>query len=279
MDIRDEEIRKIEGMAKVMRYKALKMAFSAGANGAHLGAGMSSMEILASLYGGIMKFDAKNPRCKNRDRLIISKAHCVLSYYTALVQAGFIDDQDLDLFETNEGYLPGHPVMNEDKGIEFSGGSLGLGLSLGVGMALAAKKTEKDHRIFVILGDGECDEGSVWEAAMSAAHFKLDNLVAIIDRNRLQYDGETHDIMDLGDFNSKWQSFGWETTEIDGHNVAEIYDSLNGGRKTIGKPYVVIANTVKGKGVSFMENRREWHHARLTKDQYDAAIKELNNLG
>lgn len=275
MDKRSETIKRIEQMTKAMRGQALKMAYFAGSNGAHLGAGLSSMEIMATLYGGIMNFDIKNPTWEKRDRLIVSKAHCVLSYYTALSQAGFIDPKDLDLFETNESYLPGHPVMNTDKGIEFSGGSLGLGLSLGVGLGIAAKKSGSDHRIFVLLGDGECDEGTIWEAAMSASHFKLDNLVAIIDRNKLQYDGDTNEIMDLGDLSSKWRSFGWDIMEINGHSVAEIYESLTKDNKQAGRPNVVIAHTVKGKGVSFMENKKEWHHSRLTKDQFEAALKEL----
>ncbi len=276
MDTRSETIKRIKDMTKVMRGLALKMAYSSGPNGAHLGAGMSSMEIMATLYGGIVNFDVNNPTWEKRDRLIVSKAHCVLSYYTALSQAGFIDTKDLDLFETNESYLPGHPVINPEKGIEFSGGSLGMGLSLGVGLGLSAKMSGSEHRIYVLLGDGECDEGTIWEAAMSAAHFKLDNLVAIVDRNNLQYDGDTHEIMDLGNIGLKWESFGWKTIEIDGHNVSEVYDALINCKSYTGNPCVIIANTVKGKGVSFMENKKEWHHSRLTKDQFEAALKELN---
>ena len=276
MKTQEEIISEIEKMAHNMRKKALNMAFSAGANGAHLGPGLSAMEIIASLYGGVMNLDPKNPRWGKRDRFIVSKAHCVLAYYTALAQVGYIATEDLDTFESNGGYLPGHPVMNENKGIEFSGGSLGLGLSLGIGLALAAKKKGAGNSVYVLLGDGECNEGSVWEAAMSAAHFNVDNLIAIVDCNKLQYDGPTCDILNMADFKAKWESFGWYTVEIDGHCVHEIYDALKNRDVVIGKPYAVIAHTVKGKGVSFMENNKDWHHARITKEQYDKAMAELD---
>jgi len=268
----------IEKMALNMRKRALKMALSAGTNGSHLGPGLSVMEIIASLYGGVMKLDPKNPKWEKRDRFIVSKAHCVLAYYTALAQVGYIPAEDLDTFESNGGYLPGHPVMNEDKGIEFSGGSLGMGLSLGIGVALSAKKKGLSYSTYVLLGDGECNEGSVWEAAMSAAHFNVDNLIAIVDCNKLQYDGPTCDILNMAEFKAKWRSFGWETVEIDGHCVPDIYDVLKNRKLAAGKPYAVIAHTVKGKGVSFMENNKDWHHSRLTKDLYDKAIAELKEV-
>jgi transketolase len=164
--------------------------------------------------------------------------------------------------------------MNPAKGIETSSGSLGMGLSLGIGVALAGKKAQKDYSVYVLMGDGECGEGAVWEAAMSAAHYGLDNLIAIVDRNELQYDGFTREIMDLGDFGAKWRSFGWEVAEIDGHSVREIFDALYPRPRILDTPYVVIAHTIKGKGVSFMENNREWHHGRLSKSQYAAAVAE-----
>lgn len=274
--VSDELVNKAERMAKTMRRNALEMAFQAGHNGAHLGPGFSMMELAAVLYGGILRIDPANPCSPDRDRFILSKGHGVLAYYTALEQAGFITHDELMTFEQNEGFLPGHPIMNLEKGIETSSGSLGMGLSLGVGVALAGRKAKRDYRVFVMLGDGECEEGSVWEAAMSAAQYKLDNLIVIVDRNKLQYDGTTSEVMDLGDLGAKWKSFGWEVAEIDGHNVREIFAAMEERPCSAGKPYVVIAHTVKGKGVSFMENKREWHHGRLSKSQYEAAMAEQN---
>lgn len=270
----DNQIETIQRMAKDMRLSALKMAFAAGANGAHVGPGFSAIEIIATLYGGVMKLDASDPTWEGRDRFIISKAHAVLAYYNALSQVGYIPAADLSTFESNDGYLPGHPVMNPGKGIEFSGGSLGMGLGLGIGVALAAKKRKAGFSAYVLLGDGECNEGSVWEAAMSAAHFQLDNLIAIVDCNKLQYDGTTREILDMGDMRKKWESFGWASVDVDGHSVPALYEALK-SRPAASKPYAVIAHTIKGKGVSFMENNKEWHHARITKEQYEKALEEL----
>lgn len=263
-------------MAKRMREHAIHMAFAAGANGAHLGGGLSLIEIMATLYGGVLQVDPKNPLWDERDRFILSKGHGVLAYYTALAEAGFFPFEDLKKFEVNGEYLTGHPVMNLQKGIECSSGSLGMGLSLGIGIALAGKMRGKKYRTFVLMGDGECDEGSVWEAAMSASHFRLGHLIAIIDRNCLQYDGFCSDVMDLEDFRAKWEGFGWKVTEINGHDIRELSDafaSCTGPAE--GKPHVIIARTIKGKGISFMENNAAWHHSRLSQSQYDSALAEL----
>jgi transketolase len=277
MESREQIIRRIESMAKTMRKHALNMAFSAGANGAHVGSGLSIIEITATLYGAIMNLDPQNPEWEDRDRFILSKGHGTLGYYTALAVAGFFTMDELYTFEADDGFLPGQPAMNIKKGIESSSGSLGMGLSMGIGISLSAKRKNREFSAFVLMGDGECNEGSVWEAAMAAAHFKLDNLIAIIDRNRMQSDGPSADIMDMGDFAQKWSSFGWDTLEIDGHNVAEIYSAFKDASRNQGKPYVVIANTVKGKGVSFMENNNEWHHNRLSKAQHEAAMLEVGD--
>ncbi|MED1873013.1 transketolase [Brevibacillus borstelensis] len=274
---RDEAIQKIASMNKRMRKLAFDMALSAGSNGAHLGGGLSIMELLATLYGGIMKYDPQNPYWEARDRFILSKGHGVLAYYSALAEAGFFSADELEAFEQNMSPFGGHPVLNMPKGIEFSSGSLGMGLSFGLGIALAKATHRRDYNVYVLLGDGECNEGSVWEAAMAAAHYQAGNLIAVIDRNNLQYDGPNNEVMNLMNFADKWRSFGWEAVEIDGHSIPDIYDAFTNENRDPAKPYVVIANTVKGKGVSFMENNRDWHHNRLTQTQYEQAIAELEN--
>ena len=199
MKNRDKKIKKIEAMAKRMRKKVLDMALAAGASSSHFGGGLSIVDITATLYGAIMKLDPKNPKWENRDRFILSKGHGVLGYYTALSEIGYISEKDLKTFEKDGTYLFGHPVMNRSKGIEFSNGSLGMGLSLGIGVALAGKRKNIDFKVYVLMGDGECNEGSVWEAAMAAPQYKLKNLVAILDRNNMQQTGTNSEIMSVGD--------------------------------------------------------------------------------
>ena len=272
----EEKIEYISELAKKMRISAIEMGYNAGKNGAHFGGGLSCIEILACLYGGVMNIDPKNPTAEKRDIFIMSKAHGVLALYTALAHTGFFPVEDLKTFEQNETELPGHPVMNPARGIEFSGGSLGMGLSQGVGVALAYKRKNIDNHVFVLLGDGELDEGEVWEAAMSAAHFKLDNLIVIVDKNKLQLDGATFDIMDLFDIDKKFSAFGFDTYSIDGHDILKLYEVLkNAVENKNSRPKVIIADTVKGKGISFMENRVEWHHAALSQKQYEVAMLEL----
>ena len=274
----DNTICSIEEMAGRMREQALKMAYSAGSNGSHLGGGLSIIEILSTLYGGILRFDPKNPEWNERDRFIMSKGHGVLAYYTALAEAGFLSNDELLKFEVNGEFLPGHPICNMGKGIECSTGSLGMGLPFGAGIALAGKMRKKSYLTYVLLGDGECDEGTIWEAAMFASHYHLSNLIAIVDHNKLQCDGPCCEIMNLDNFQAKWESFGWEVFEVDGHNVKQLYLSLSACSQSLnGKPHVIIANTVKGKGVSFMENNKDWHHSPLSQRQYDTAIQEIRS--
>jgi transketolase len=223
-----------------------------------------------------MNLDPKNPEWADRDRFILSKGHGVLGYYTALSEIGYISEKDLKTFEKDGTYLYGHPVINRSKGIEFSNGSLGMGLSLGIGVALAGKRKKIDYKVYVLMGDGECNEGSVWEAAMAGPHYKLDNLVAIIDKNNLQQTGTNSEIMSVGDLVSKWKSFGWQVFEIDGHNVTEIYNTFLSVKNQNG-PVAIVANTVKGKGFSFSENNNSWHHAPLSSSQYEVALEELKN--
>jgi transketolase len=274
MESREQILQKLRQTAKRMRKHALDMAVAAAGNSSHFGGGLSIIDITATLYGAVMKIDPKNPDWDERDRFILSKGHGVLGYYAALVEAGFIPARDLETFEKTGSYLVGHPVMKREKGIEFSNGSLGMGLSLGIGVALAGKYRQKDYKVYVLMGDGECNEGSVWEAAMAASQFKLNNLTAIIDKNSFQLGGLNQDVMSVGDLTTKWSGFGWDVAEVDGHDIGVLYDTLISKRDSL-KPFAIIANTIKGKGVSFAENNNAWHHAVLTKAQYELAIAEL----
>ena len=267
-------LNKINEMTKRMRKNILDMSLSAGSESSHFGGGLSIVEITATLFGSIMSYDAKNPEWEDRDRFILSKGHGCLGYYTALHEIGFISKDDLMKFEKTNSYLLGHPVMNRKKGIEFSNGSLGMGLSIGIGVALAAKKRKKNYKVYVLIGDGECNEGSVWEAAMAAPNFKLNNIISIVDRNNLQQTGTNKEIMSVGDIAEKWRSFAWDVIELDGHNIKELYDAFSNERNST-KPLAIIANTIKGKGFSFSENNNDWHHKIMSKSQYELAIKEL----
>ena len=264
----------ITKMANRMRRKVLDMALAAGSDSSHFGGGLSIIEITATLYGKIMRIDRDNPQWIERDRFILSKGHGCLGYYTALAEVGYISEDDLLYFEKTGGYLYGHPVMKRDKGIDFSNGSLGMGLSLGNGVAIAGKKRNLDYSVYVLMGDGECNEGSVWEAAMAASHYKLNNLIGIVDKNNFQQTGSNAEIMSVGDLSSKWKSFGWNVIDVDGHDIGELYDAFT-IEKPSNSPTVIIAKTVKGKGFSFAENNNAWHHAPLSKSQYEAALEEL----
>ena len=268
---KEKEI-EIISLAAKLRNRSLKLALDAGKNGSHVGGGLSMVEIFATLYGCIISINKDKPKEINRDRVIVSKGHCVLSYYSVLNEFGFVTDEDLLGFETNGAMLHGHATRDVERGIEFSGGSLGLGLSYAIGVALAGKLNNLTYRVYAIIGDGECNEGIVWEAFMSASHFKLDNITVIIDHNKLQYDGDVDTIMNMGSLKTKLEAFGFHTIEVDGHNVSQLFDAFN--NKVSNKPHAIVANTVKGKGISFMENKKEWHHSILSKEQYDCAIAE-----
>lgn len=265
----------MKALAKTLRLSALQMALNSGKNGSHLGAGLSSVEIFAALYGGVLKYDLQNKADENRDRLVVSKGHCVLSYYSALRQAGFLTDEDIQSFETNGSHFHGHAMRNLDKGIEFSGGSLSMGMSFAVGQALACKKKGLTSKVFSIVGDGECDEGLIWEAAMSAANYELNSFVLIVDRNKLQYDGPTTEVMNQIDLGEKFRAFGFDVRVVDGHDVEALAKAMSEPSE---KPVCVIADTIKGKGVSFMEGVKTWHHNVLTQEQYDQAVKEVENV-
>ncbi len=265
-------IKKCKEASRRMRINAIKMTYNAGNVGAHIGGALSMIEIMSALYLGVMKYDINNPCWEERDRFILSKGHGALAQYVALKEAGFLSDKDLLTFKKNETLLYTHPYMNLKIGIEFSSGSLGQGLSLGVGSALALKRKNNNFsRVFVLLGDGECDEGSVWEAAACAKHYKLSNLVAVVDKNNLQSDGNTENVLSMKSLEEKWKSFGWNVLSVDGHSEEDLLIALS-VKSNI--PVVIIANTIKGKGVSFMENNALWHNNRLTEEQFARAIEE-----
>jgi transketolase len=275
----DQKVKSIEKIKKFsvkIRENILSMAYAAGSSSAHIGGALSIADIVSLLFFHKMKIDLKNPLNENRDRFILSKGHACLAYYAGLSELGFITKNELQTFEKNNSNLLGHPVINRELGIEFSNGSLGMGLSLGIGVALASKKKKKNINVFVILGDGECNEGSVWEGAMASPNFQLDNLHVIIDRNNFQQTGSNKEIMDLGDLKKKWESFGWDAVELDGHNLDELLDYFLKSND-IKKPKAIIANTIKGKGFSFSENDNSWHHGILTKSLYEKALNEIKN--
>jgi len=267
-------ISKLNDFAKKIRRNIIFTAFKAGAKSAHIGGALSAADIIAVLYSDIIKIKKSKTLDDNRDRFILSKGHACLALYSALVEKKILKKKDVETFETNGSILLGHPIINKLSGIEFSTGSLGMGLSLGVGVALAAKKKQKKYKTYVILGDGECNEGSVWESVMAASHFKLDNIIIIVDRNNFQQTGKNSLIMDLKNLKEKFKSFGCDTIEIDGHNKKKIYESLKFQNKK-DTPRAIIANTIKGKGFKLFENNNNWHHSVITASIYKEILKEL----
>lgn len=259
--------------AQGMRVDALNMTYRAKSTGAHIGGTLSMIEIMAVLYLHVMKYDKADMNSEKRDRFILSKGHGAMAQYVAMKQAGLISEEDLLEYKSNESKLSAHPSIGGLPGIEFASGSLGQGVSQGVGVALALKrKGNMESKVYVLLGDGECDEGSVWEAASSASHFNCDNLIAIVDENQLQYDGETQIVQNKGTLAERWKSFGWDVVCVDGHSVVELIEAF---QKKTEKPTVIIARTIKGKGVSFMEHNPLWHNNRLTEEQYKMAVQEV----
>ena len=267
-------LEKINNFAVNSRKNILDMALAAGASSSHFGGALSIVEIVSTLFSSQIRLNKNNLNSHDRDRFILSKGHACLAYYAALCEVGFIRNEELKTFEKNDSNLLGHPVLNKNLGIDFSTGSLGMGLSIGIGIAIANKKRNKDVNTYVVLGDGECNEGSVWEAAMAAPNFELNNLYAIVDNNKFQQTGSNKEIMNSESLKEKWSSFGWATTEIDGHNTKDLYDYFENGKK-VSKPKALIAKTIKGKGFSFSENNNNWHHSVLTKTLYEKALSEI----
>lgn len=242
----------------------------------HIGGSNSSADIVAALYFYKMKFDPKNPKMADRDRFLLSKGHVAILQYAALAEAGFFPVEDLKTTKEIGSYLQGHPDVLKTPGIEAGTGSLGQGLSIGLGMALGLREDKSDRKVYVLVGDGEISEGQIWEAAMAASTFKLDNLVAIVDRNQLQANGPIVERFNSNPLIPKWESFGWNVIEIDGHNMEEILTALDKADTVKGMPTVIVANTVKGKGVSFAENVVSYHNGMLTEETYKKAIEELS---
>lgn len=276
IDKSDDNIKRLVSMAKRMRLTGLDMALASGNNGSHLGGSFSCIEIIAALYGEVLNIDAENPCDSDRDIFIPSKNHCVLSHIPALSEAGYISKEETLEFQKDGGRLTGYPKRPEI-GLEYSGGSLGMAISVGIGMALSAKKRNKSSQIYVLMGDGELNEGCIWEAFMAAAHFKLDNLNVIIDRNHLSYDGDTEEIMAVANLIDKMKSFNWHVSSCDGHNIVELLEAFSDRKPLL--PHIIIAETIKGKGVSFMENKPEWHHHRLSEKEYELAKCEIESEG
>jgi transketolase len=259
--------------ANIMRKNIVKMV--AEAKSGHPGGSLSAADIMTVLYFGTMQVDPKNPQWPDRDRLVLCKGHSAPVLYAALAQKGFFPEEELMSLRKVNSRLQGHPDMRKTPGVDASTGSLGQGLSIACGMAMAGKLDKKDYRVFAILGDGELAEGQVWEAAMSASHYKLDNLTAILDYNGLQIDGCVRDIMCSVPVREKWEAFGWAVKEIDGHSFTEIESALQWADDMVGKPAMIIAVTVKGKGVSFMENEVDWHGKAPNAEQLEKALAEL----
>jgi|TARA_B100001540_G_scaffold284486_1_gene276830 transketolase len=253
----------------------LDMAFYAGASSSHFGGALSIAEIVSFLFSYQMKIDRNNPLWEDRDRFILSKGHACLAYYSALCEVGYLTKDELKTFEKDKSNLLGHPVINRKIGIEFSNGSLGMGLSLGIGVALASRLNKKNYNVYVVVGDGECNEGAVWEAAMAAPNINLENLYVIIDKNNFQQTGSNKNIMNVDDLKEKWSSFGWHTSSIDGHNFDDMFKCFK-NIKNIKKPKAILANTIKGKGFSFSENNNDWHHSVLNKTYYEKGLAELS---
>ena len=268
-----KDVNELQKYANKIRQVVIKAVYSAKSG--HPGGSLSIAEILAVLYFNQMNIDERNPKAKERDRLVLSKGHTSPALYSALALRGFFDVKDLENFRNIKSNLQGHPDMKNIPGVDASTGSLGQGLSIANGMAISSKMDSEGVRVYCICGDGEIEEGQIWEAAMTSAHYKLDNLCLIIDNNNLQIDGKVSEVMNIYPIDEKFRSFGFEVINVDGHNISELISAFEQAKKTKGKPTVIIANTIKGKGVSFMENQAEWHGKAPNEEQYKQAMKEL----
>lgn len=267
------KIAELKELAKVIRKDIVSMLTESGSG--HPGGSLSATDILTTLYFNEMKIDPKDPHNPDRDRFVLSKGHAAPVLYATLARKGYFDVKELKTLRKLGSNLQGHPNMNDLPGIDMSTGSLGQGISAAVGMSLAGKLDNKDYRVFALLGDGELEEGQVWEASMSAAHYKLDNLTVFVDFNGLQIDGDIHKVMNPSPIDKKFEAFGWKTILIDGHNYEEIIAAIEEAKATKDRPTAIIAKTIKGKGVSFMENEAAWHGTAPNKEQCEQALKEI----
>jgi transketolase len=268
-------IEELKRIAVEIRCDIIEMTCEAGAG--HPGGSLSAADIVTALYFRIMRIDPQRPDWPDRDRFILSKGHACPVWYAALAERGYFDKSHLRTLRKLDSILQGHPDMRKTPGIDMTAGSLGHGLSVGVGMALAGRLLQKDYHVWVIVGDGEVQEGSIWEAAMAASKWKLDNLTAILDRNHLQNDDCVDTEMPIEPLADKWRAFGWEVVEIDGHDMEQIVRTLEWAREFRGRPVMIIAHTIKGKGVSFMENQVVWHGKAPCREEAEQAIRELRS--
>lgn len=268
-----ELIKELEEKIRRFRVEIVKMIYNAQSG--HPGGSLSAVDILTCLYFHQMKIKPENPSWENRDRFILSKGHAAPVLYVILAELGYFPKKNLSTLRQIGSILQGHPDMRKTPGVEISTGSLGNGLSIGIGMALSAKLSKKDYHIYVLVGDGECDEGGIWEAAMAAAKYKLDNLTTVCDFNRMQLDGPTDEIMPLDSLPEKWNAFNWSVIQINGHKTNEILKALDEANQIKDKPTIIVAHTTKGKGVSFMENKFQWHGKAPNREEYKIALQEL----
>ena len=271
--MKDVSMKELKNKATEMRMKVVDMIYKAQSG--HPGGSLSAADFMTACYFKYMNVDPKNPQWEDRDRMVLSKGHVCPIQYACLGTLGFFPEEELDTLRQEGSKLQGHPSMNKCPGIDISTGSLGQGLACAVGMALAGKMNHKDYKVFSVVGDGEAQEGEIWEAANTAHKYQLDNLIVFMDYNGLQIDGTTEQVMGLEPLADKWRSFGWHVQEIDGHDVEAISRAVDEAKSVKGKPSVIIAKTVKGKGVSFMENRVEFHGKALNKEQAAAAMAEM----
>lgn len=267
------DIKQLQEKAKEVRKGIIEAVYSNKSG--HPGGSLSIADIMTVLYFNQMNIDEKNPKWEDRDRLVLSKGHCSPALYSFLANRGFFDVEKLKTFRNINSNLQGHPDMNKVPGVDISSGSLGQGLSCANGMAIAGKMDNKNYRVYCILGDGEIEEGQVWEAAMASNKYKLDNLCVIVDNNNLQIDGTIEEVMSSYPIDEKFKSFGFQVINIDGHNIQEIIDAFDVAKNVKDKPTCIIAKTIKGKGVSYMENDVKWHGIAPNEEQYQLAMKEL----
>ncbi|MFA4842442.1 MAG: transketolase [Candidatus Omnitrophota bacterium] len=272
MPYSDAKIKELQVKARQVRRLIVSMLAKAGSG--HPGGSLSSADLITALFFAVLRHDPKNPCWPERDRFHMSKGHCCPLWYAALAESGYFPEEKLFTLRQMGSMLQGHPDRRTP-GVDVASGSLGQGLSVALGMSLAARLDKKDYRVYVLLGDGEIQEGNIWEAAMASSHYKCDNLCAILDYNGFQIDGKTCDIMNLEPLSAKWQAFGWHTIEINGHDMKEILSAYDLAKSVKGKPVIIIAKTVKGKGVSFMENTCDFHGRAPTKEEAEKALKEL----
>ncbi len=266
-------IQELKQKASKIRQNIIEEVYQAKSG--HPGGSLSIADILTVLYFKEMNIDPKNPVSKNRDRLVLSKGHCSPALYSCLAERGYFEVKDLKTFRNINSYLQGHPDKNKVPGVDMTTGSLGQGLSCANGMAIAGKMNQQDYRVYAILGDGEIEEGQIWEAAMAANKYKLDNLCVVVDNNNLQIDGTIEEVMSSYPIDEKFRSFGFEVINIDGHDIEEIIKAFEVAKNIKGKPTCVIAKTIKGKGVKFMENQASWHGKAPNQEQYEQALAEI----